>query len=402
MQKRGTGRRKWWTAVARRTAALFLAGVTLWTLWLTADLRAVAGALEELGENAELAKALLAAELGETEEEGALAGLNGWGRLVVGQSALLTGGSAAVAALSARQILQEPEEPKVSPVPEMDAEDRMDPEDTAEAVATSPPEEIVEQTLTAGTSERYVSADGVYLYNYTDYPVDLAQLAMPTLDLSDDGPQILIIHTHTTESYTPDGTDVYVPSGDCRTTDNYYNMVRIGEEVAKVLRGAGWSVIHDLGPYDYPNYNGAYSRSGASATQWLEKYPTIQIILDIHRDALVAEDGTVYKTATEVDGEKTAQVMLVVGSDAGGQNHPGWRDNLALATAVQSGLNADYPTLARPMILRSSRFNQHLSPGALLVEVGSHGNTLQESLAAARLFAASFSETLSVLSADEA
>jgi len=91
----------------------------------------------------------------------------------------------------------------------------------------------------------------------------------------------------------------------------------------------------------------------------------------------------------------------VVGSDAGGQNHPAWRDNLALATAVQSGLNQDYPTLARPMILRSSRFNQHLSPGALLVEVGSHGNTLQEALAAARLFARSLSETLNVLSADE-
>jgi stage II sporulation protein P len=159
--------------------------------------------------------------------------------------------------------------------------------------------------------------------------------------------------------------------------------------------------VHDLGPYDYPNYNGSYSRAGLSIARWLEKYPSIRIVLDVHRDALVAEDGTVYKTATEVNGEKTAQIMLVVGSDAGGQGHSGWRDNLALATAVQSGMNADYPTLARPMILRSSRFNQHLSPGALLVEVGSHGNTLRESLAAARLFAASLSETLKVLSADK-
>jgi len=399
MQKRGTGRGNWWAAVARRTAALVMAGVTLWTLWLTADFRAVAGALEDLGENAELAKALLAAELGETEQTGAFAGLSGWGKLVVGQSALLTGGSAAVAALAAQQVTAE--EPEPTQAPDMDTEDRMDPEDTAEVVATSPPEEIVEQTLTAGTSERYVSADGVYLYNYTDYPVDLAELAMPEVEFGEDGPQILIIHTHTTESYTPEGEDVYISSGDCRTTDNYYNMVRVGEEVAGVLREAGWSVVHDLGPYDHPNYNGSYSRAGASAAQWLEKYPSIRIILDIHRDALVAEDGTVYKTAAEVNGEKTAQVMLVVGSDAGGQNHPAWRDNLALATAVQSGLNQDYPTLARPMILRSSRFNQHLSPGALLVEVGSHGNTLQEALAAARLFARSLSETLNVLSADE-
>lgn len=402
MRKRGTGRGTWWAAVARRTTALVLAGVTLWTLWLTADLRAVAAALEGLGENAALAKALLAAELGETGEEGALAGLNGWSRLVVGQSAMLAGGSAAVAALSAQELGADIPEPPALSEPEQDPEDRLDPEDTAEAVATAPPEDVVEQTLTAGTSERYVSADGVYLYNYTDYPVELAELDMPRLDLSADGPQILIVHTHTTEAYAPEGEDVYVPSGDCRTTDNYYNMVRIGEEVSKVLRDAGWSVVHDLGPYDYPNYNGSYSRAGVSVSQWLEKYPSIRIVLDLHRDALVAEDGTVYKTATEVDGEKTAQVMLVVGSNAGGQNHPGWRENLALATAVQSGLNADYPTLARPMILRSSRFNQHLSPGAMLVEVGSHGNTLQEALAAARLFAGSLSETLKVLSAPEA
>jgi stage II sporulation protein P len=307
---------------------------------------------------------------------------------------------AAVAALSAQQVKPEVTAPSAKPTPTPDGSGQMDPEDTAEMVATAPPEEVVEQPLTAGSSERYVSADGVYLYNYTDYPVDLTELAMPALDLPEEGPQILIIHTHTTEAYAPEGEDVYVPAGDCRTTDNYHNLVRVGEEVARVLRDGGWSVVHDLGPYDYPNYNGSYSRAGVSISRWLEQYPSIRIVLDIHRDALVAEDGTVYKTAAEVNGEKTAQVMLVVGSDAGGQNHPNWRKNLALATAVQSGLNADHPTLARPMILRSSRFNQHLSSGALLVEVGSHGNTLQEALRAARLFAASLSETLKVLSAD--
>ena len=118
MQKRGTGRGKWWAAVLRRTSALFVAGVVLWTLWLTADLRAVAAALEDLGENAELAKALLAAELGRTEEEGTLAGMPGWSRLVVGQSAMLTGGSAAVAALSAQKVRTEPEQPPVASAPQ--------------------------------------------------------------------------------------------------------------------------------------------------------------------------------------------------------------------------------------------------------------------------------------------
>lgn len=388
MHKRRTGGGKLWVSVARRTGAFFLAGVTVWGLWLTADFRAVGSALEQLGENAELAVSLLTAELGEPIGDGALAGMTGWDRLVLEQSAFLMGGREAVAALAAGELEDEPA-PTVTV--ELPAED---PEDATEVLTTSAPEDIVERTLTAGSSERYVSADGVYLYNYTNYEVNLAELTLPELDLNTGGPQILILHTHTTEAYTPDGTDIYTDSGDSRTLDNYYNMVRVGEEVARVLREAGWSVVHDTEYYDYPAYNGAYSRSGAAAEKWLEQYPTIQVILDVHRDALVAEDGTVYKTTAEVDGEKVAQVMVVVGSDAGGQKHENWRGNLAVGVAVQSGLNADYPMLARPMILRSSRFNQQLAPAALLVEIGSHGNTLQEALAAARLFAESFAGTL--------
>ena len=383
---RRTGRREMWTLVARRTIALFLVGVTAWGLWLTADFRAVGNAVQSLGRNAELAVALLTAELGEPAGEDALAGMSGWDRLVLGQSAFLMGGTETVAVLAAGDLAEQPAD--VQPQPSED------PEDAAEVLTTSAPEDIVERTLTAGSSERYVSSDGVYLYNYTNYEVELAELTLPELELNTAGPQILIVHTHTTEAYTPDGTDIYTGSGDSRTTDNYYNMVRVGEEVAQILREAGWSVVHDTEYYDYPAYNGAYTRSGAAVEAWLEKYPTIQVVLDVHRDALVAEDGTVYKTTAEVDGEKMAQVMLVVGSDAGGQKHEHWRKNLAVAVAVQSGLNADYPTLARPMILRSSRFNQQLAPAALLVEIGSHGNTLQEALAAARVFAQSFAETL--------
>lgn len=376
---------KVWIAVARRTIALFLAGAAVWLLWLTADLRAVGRAVEALGANVEVAAALLTAELGEEVRSGGVT-MTGWDRLVLSQSALLRGGEEAVAALAVQRMEVESTAPQEKAA--------QDPEDSAEVLTTSAPEDIVEQTLTANSSTQYVSADGVYLYNQTDYEVDLTTLSLPELSLDADGPQILIIHTHTTEAYTADGTDIYTTSGDCRTTDNYYNMVRVGEEVARVLREAGWSVVHDTEQYDYPVYNGAYTRSGAAAEQWLEQYPSIQIILDLHRDALVATDGTVYKTTAEVDGEKVAQVMLVVGTDAGGQTHEHWRDNLALAVAVQSGLNDDWPAVARPMVLRSSRFNQQLVPGALLVEIGSHGNTLQEALAAARLFAASFAETL--------
>jgi len=403
MQRRRTGSGFPWKKVIRRTIALTLVGLTIWFLWLTADFRAVAETLGKLGTRAEVAVALLSAELG-APEESVLAGLSGWERLVVKQSAILMEGSETVAALAAQapaekteEPVQEVEESEPADFGDMDVEDRLDPEDTAEVVTTTPPEAMTDLPTTTETPERHLSAEGVYLYNYTDYQVELAELAMPELRFEGEGPQILIIHTHTTESYTPAGEDLYLPTGDCRTVDQEHNMVRIGEEIAEELRAAGWAVVHDTQEYDYPDYNGAYTRSGASVKEWLKKYPSIRVVLDVHRDALIDADGTVYKTTTEAEGEKSAQVMLVVGSDSGGQNHPNWRENLALATAVQSGLNADYPNLARPMILRSSRFNQNLSTGALLVEVGSHGNTLRESLVAARCFARSLSVTLNAL-----
>lgn len=365
--------------IVRRTVALFLAGVTGWMLWLTADFSAAGEALKALGDNVRLTAALLTAELGRVAEDGPLAGMTGWERMVLNQSALLAVGKDAVAALSAQAGESEMPDP--------------DPEDTAEVQTTTAPSNIVEQTLTGSDSTAYVSADGVYARNYTDYEVDLTKLEPSPVVLRDtEEPQILIIHSHTTEAYAMDGTDIYTESGTARTTDNYYNMVRVGEAMAEVFRAAGFGVVHDTELYDYPTYNGAYTRSGAAIEAWLEQYPTIQIVLDVHRDALEAEDGTVYKTAAEVNGEKVAQCMLVVGTDAGGQTHDNWRQNLALAVEVQHQVNADYPTLARPIVVRSSRFNQQLTPGSLLVEVGTHGNTLQEALAAARLFAQSMAE----------
>ena len=155
----------------------------------------------------------------------------------------------------------------------------------------------------------------------------------------------------------------------------------------RVFTEMGLSVLHDRGLYDYPKYAGAYGRSGPAVEEYLEQYPTIKIGLDVHRDALIGNDGTVYKVATTVDGNKTAQVMLVVGSDPGGNSHPNWEENLALCAKLQKSLDTLYPTLARPMALRSSVYNQDLSVGSFLVEVGSHGNTLQEALAGARDFA---------------
>lgn len=386
VRRRGSG------AMLRRAAALFMAGSAVWLLGLTADLRPAGQALRGLGKDTELAAALLAAELGRPAEEGPFTGMTGWERLLLGQSVLLTAGIAEFPPEEGPAPGGDP-----SPVPQSPAPSSAPaPEDSpSPPPATQAPDNIVEQTLAGSDTPAYLSTEGVYVRNYTQYEVDLNALEAPPIALSGtDEPQILILHTHTTEAYTMDGTDIYAPTGEARTIDTYYNVVRVGEEMAKILRRAGFGVIHDTELYDYPNYNGAYQRSAQSVREWVEKYPSISIILDVHRDALAAADGTVYKTAAEIDGEKTAQCMLVVGTDDSLGTPGGWQENLAFAVQIESRLNEDWPTLARPIALRPTRFNQELAPGSMLVEVGSHGNTLQESLAAGRYFASSLAKLL--------
>ena len=362
-----------WGRLVRRSVALCLATVSLWLLGMSSG--AWAQAADRLGESEAFVTAALRTELGPPPGEG----LPFWQRLAVEQSPLLAANPPA-----------EEWAPAESEVPLPNAQPAPDRDDlTEEPQVTTAPGNIVEQTLIPTADTGYVTGAGLYLYNRTQLDVDLAAAAVRpipfTLAGKDQGPQILIIHTHATEAYTQDGSDIYTPSdNNTRTVDEHYNMVRVGDEMEKVFTEMGLSVIHDRQLYDYPQYSGAYQRSGAAVEEYLKEYPSIRIVLDVHRDALVASDGTVYKTMTRVDGEKTAQVMVVVGT---GEAHPGWEDNLALAARVQKSLDTLYPTLARPIALRSSHYNQQLSPGSLLVEVGSHGNTLQEALSAARDFA---------------
>ena len=188
--------------------------------------------------------------------------------------------------------------------------------------------------------------------------------------------------------------DTYEESDPYRTTDCSHNVVRVGEEMATVFRAYGFQVVHDTTLCDYPAYNGAYDRSKAVVEQWLAQYPTIKVVLDVHRDALVGSGGEIYKMVTTEAGQKVAQVMMVLGTDASGADHPRWKDNLAFALRLQKNLIRGYTSLARPTVLRRGRYNQHLSPGAILVEVGGHGNTLSEAIAGGRLWADSVARTL--------
>ena len=359
----------------RRGVALFLTTVTVWVLSLTADMGAAAETFRTLAESPAFVSAALRAELGNLPEEEA--GLTGWQKLVLGQSPTL---SAGVGKGETGEAVQE------SPQPTGEPDDPEDPEELPKVTAA--PEDIVGRTLLPTSGEGYDSAQGVYIENRPGLDLDVAAMAEAqlTLTLPEEGPQVLIVHTHGSEAYTPDGTDTYVATGECRTTDTSKSVVRVGDEIAKVLTEMGLTVVHDTALYDYPEYNGAYDRSLAAVENWLAQYPTIQVVLDVHRDALIGSDGTVYKPITTINGEKCAQVMLVMGSNAL-YDHPGWLENLALAVQVQKEMNTLWPTLARPIGLRENRYNQQTAPGAMLVEVGSHGNTLQEALAAARMFA---------------
>jgi stage II sporulation protein P len=251
------------------------------------------------------------------------------------------------------------------------------------------PDKIQERTITGGSG--YTTGGGVTIFNRTEKAVDLDEVGEggTSLSFSDpqDGPQVLILHTHGTESFARDGTEPYTETGTAHTTDENYNIIRVGDEIERIFTEMGISVLHDRNYYDYPSYNGAYERARAAAEEILAENPTIQMVLDVHRDALVGEDGTIYKPVLTVDGAKTAQVMLLVGTDDGGASFPDWEEHLALAMDLYGQMNSLWPGLARPITLRTARFNEQLTKGSLLVEVGSHGNTLEEALAGARLFA---------------
>lgn len=222
--------------------------------------------------------------------------------------------------------------------------------------------------------------------NYTRYDPDLGKLLTTPLswDLTEDAPAVLIVHTHATESYT--GTPGY------RTEDAGHNMLRVGQEVARILEENGIGVIHDTTLHDKPSYNGSYSYARRTIESYLEQYPSIRMVLDIHRDALELTDSEQLDTHAVVDGQESAQIMLVMGTNAGGLYHPDWQDNVAVGAKLQVLLERKYPGICRPMHLRTERFNQDLCSGGMIVEVGAAGDTLEEALVAARAFAGSIVE----------
>lgn len=246
------------------------------------------------------------------------------------------------------------------------------------------------QTTAPTTTSGYTVIDGVYVKNTSSRQLNAEELTQTayTAPLSQDGPQVLILHSHATEAYTMPPGQEYEPSGTYRTRDTSCNVVRIGDEVAAVLSSYGLSVVHDRTLHDAASYNDAYDSSYASIQEYLTKYPSITYVLDIHRDAIQDASGNQYKLVTRED-PRIAQCCLVMGLA-----HDTWQENLYLAIAVQQQLSTTLSTLMRPVVARGYRYNQHLCAGALLVEVGAAGNSLDEAIIGARHFAQGFAETV--------
>ena len=217
-----------------------------------------------------------------------------------------------------------------------------------------------------------VEINGVKIKNETSFEINNSVLDT-TLDISKEN--ILIFHTHTCESYTPTEQYNYQQTGNFRTTDLNFSVARVGDELTNYLMGYGFNVNHDKTYHDYPAYTGSYTRSKATVENIL-KSNSSDIIIDLHRDAIGSKSN--YDPSVKIGEDTVAQLMFVIGTNGGGLYHPNWQSNLKFAIELQQKANEIYPGLFKTMIVRKSRYNQHLGKAACIIEVGATGNTLEQ------------------------
>lgn len=248
-------------------------------------------------------------------------------------------------------------------------------------------------------TEMDLSAQSVFaISNGTSFTPDVETIssAVPSV-LSNvsitEEPLVLIIHTHAGECYT-EYEKMYPEGDETRTYDDEKNVVRVGREIAETLSRFGICSIHSRVHHDEESFINAYSESAKTVKSYLEEYPSIKFVIDVHRDAIIRDDNESIKAVKNIAGENYAQLMFVVGTNELGHNHPDWQENLSLAMSIQKNIESTYPGLCRSINLRDVPFNQQLSKGYLLLEVGTNSNTLDEALLSARAFAQNFANTV--------
>ncbi len=289
----------------------------------------------------------------------------------------------------------EPSEGESSSAPEADQPAPDDPANAPEIPAEYQGP-VVEEIITGGGSTTFSYGEAL-IKNATNLSNEevLAKLNEPwelTLP-DDDSPKVLIFHTHATEAFETYDQLIYDTRSNWRSQDNSLNAVAVGQVLADVLNEKGIPTIHDTTQHDYPSYNGSYQRSKETIQRYLEKYPSIQVVIDIHRDAIQRGD-TLVRPVVEIDGKKAAQLMIISGCDDGTMNMPNWDQNLHFAGHLADQLCQDYPQLSRPVLFDYREYNFAATPSSLLIEVGSHGNTLEQVKYTAQLLGNSLAKVL--------
>ena len=253
-------------------------------------------------------------------------------------------------------------------------------------IPTPVPEKTPDNTdLSASISANSVSDRGVIVSNIAGKSFNITDLLNKPLNYRQDtgGYKVLILHSHTTESYFPDD----------RSSDETKNIVRVGKEFERVFNDNNIKALHITKIHDAP-YSLSYKNSLASVASILSENPSIDIVIDVHRDAVFDKNNEKLKPVCTIDGEKAAQVMIVSGTNAGGLPHDNWIENLAFSLKIQKKMNEKYPGLARPINLSKERYNTHTTKASIIFEIGANGNTLEEAILGARYAAASIAELI--------
>ncbi|MBQ7416203.1 MAG: stage II sporulation protein P [Oscillospiraceae bacterium] len=276
-----------------------------------------------------------------------------------------------------------PETTTPTPAESTSATEQTQPPQTEPTVAPTTPTTSTTPSV-PGQRPTFTAADVEYvkLINTVARNPDLKALLVQKLkwDLTGDKPTVLIIHSHGTEAYTKTADSMYENYAAYRTMDERYNMISLGDELARLLEQQGITVLHDRTAHDYLDYDNSYKNARKSIEEYLKEYPSIKLVLDLHRDAATNADGSQWATSATVDGKPSAQMMLVVGSDAAGEKNPDWQDNLSFAEKLAVLLQKDEPGICRGVRLKSKSYNQDLATASLIVEIGSAGNTHAEAM----------------------
>ena len=233
-----------------------------------------------------------------------------------------------------------------------------------------------------------VQYGAVKLKNQTQ--INLTQEIL-TPNITIDNKNVLIFHTHSCESYTSSDLFPYTPTGNFRTTDLNYTVTRVGTELENQLKQYNIPVIHDTSYHDYPAYNGSYTKSLQTVENIL-KTTQADIIIDLHRDAIGSRPD--YAPTVKIGDDYASQMMFVIGTNEGGLNHPNWQQNLKFAVKVQEKAEEMYPGLFKPIMVTPNRYNQHTGKYANIIEVGSTGNTLEQSLTSMKYLAKVLDEVM--------